>query len=103
MHVAAVLAEDPAALLPRTEARKLDRGQQLAVLTARQAWQDAGAPDVEPERLAVVIGTGTGGILTTLGQNAVFERSGARRLSPFAVPMLMPNGPAASVSMDLGA
>ncbi|MEW2139655.1 beta-ketoacyl-[acyl-carrier-protein] synthase family protein [Streptomyces sp. NPDC005409] len=103
VHVAAVLTEDPAALLPRTEARKLDRGQQLAVLTARQAWQDAGAPDVEPERLAVVIGTGTGGILTTLGQNAVFERSGARRLSPFAVPMLMPNGPAASVSMDLGA
>lgn len=51
----------------------------------------------------MVIGTGTGGVLTTLGQDDLFETSGARRLSPFAVPMLMPNGPAAWVSMDLGA
>ncbi len=58
---------------------------------------------MEPERLAVVIGTGTGGVLTTLGQDDLYERSGARRLSPFAVPMLMPNGPAAWVSMELGA
>lgn len=103
VHVAAGLTCDPAAMLPRVEARKLDRGEQLAILSAREAWQDAGAPEVEPERLAVVIGTGTGGVLTTLGQDDVFERSGARRLSPFAVPMLMPNGPAAWVSMDLGA
>ncbi|MCX5206548.1 beta-ketoacyl-[acyl-carrier-protein] synthase family protein [Streptomyces sp. NBC_00237] len=103
VRIAAGLTEDPAALLPRTEARKLDRGEQLALLGAREAWQDAGSPEVEPERLAVVIGTGTGGVLTTLGQDDVFERSGARRLSPFAVPMLMPNGPAAWVSMDLGA
>jgi 3-oxoacyl-[acyl-carrier-protein] synthase II len=75
----------------------------LALLGAREAWRDAGSPDVEPERLAVVIGTGTGGVLTTLGQDDVFEKSGARKLSPFAVPMLMPNGPAAWVSMDLGA
>ncbi|MEU7550870.1 beta-ketoacyl-[acyl-carrier-protein] synthase family protein [Streptomyces sp. NPDC044571] len=103
VHVAAGLPSDPAALLPRVEARKLDRGEQLAILSAREAWQDAGAPQVAPERLAVVIGTGTGGVLTTLGQDDLFERSGARRLSPFAVPMLMPNGPAAWVSMDLGA
>ncbi|MGD6756809.1 beta-ketoacyl-[acyl-carrier-protein] synthase family protein [Streptomyces sp. BH105] len=103
VHVAAGLTVDPASLLPRPEARKLDRGEQMALLSAREAWQDAGAPQVEPERLAVVIGTGTGGVLTTLGQDDVFERSGARRLSPFAVPMLMPNGPAAWVSMDLGA
>ncbi|MFF1556252.1 beta-ketoacyl-[acyl-carrier-protein] synthase family protein [Streptomyces sp. NPDC058279] len=103
VHVAAGLASDPAEKLPRVEARKLDRGEQLAILSAREAWQDAGAPEVEPERLAVVIGTGTGGVLTTLGQDDVFERSGPRRLSPFAVPMLMPNGPAAWVSMDLGA
>ncbi|MFZ3598286.1 beta-ketoacyl-[acyl-carrier-protein] synthase family protein [Streptomyces sp. BH104] len=103
VHVAAGLTVDPASLLPRPEARKLDRGEQMALLSAREAWQDAGAPQVEPERLAVVIGTGTGGVLTTLGQDDIFERSGARRLSPFAVPMLMPNGPAAWVSMDLGA
>ncbi|MFG2595364.1 beta-ketoacyl-[acyl-carrier-protein] synthase family protein [Streptomyces sp. NPDC048462] len=103
VHLAAGLTVDPASLLPRTEARKLDRGEQVAVLTAREAWQDAGAPQVEPERFAVVIGTGTGGILSTLGQDDIFERAGMRRLSPFAVPMLMPNGPAAWVSMDLGA
>ncbi|WP_326769255.1 beta-ketoacyl-[acyl-carrier-protein] synthase family protein [Streptomyces sp. NBC_01591] len=103
VHVAAGLTVDPAALLPRAEARKLDRGEQVAILSAREAWQDAGAPQVEPERFAVVIGTGTGGVLTTLGQDDVFERAGIRRLSPFTVPMLMPNGPAAWVSMDLGA
>ncbi|MFJ6698164.1 beta-ketoacyl-[acyl-carrier-protein] synthase family protein [Streptomyces sp. NPDC091272] len=103
VRIAAGLPEDPAALLPRPQARKLDRGEQMALLAAREAWQDAGAPEVEPERLAVVIGTGTGGVLTTLGQDDLFEESGARRLSPFAVPMLMPNGPAAWVSMDLGA
>ncbi|WP_369394244.1 beta-ketoacyl synthase [Streptomyces sp. CG1] len=103
VHVAAKLAVEPAALLPRVEARKLDRGEQLAMLSAREAWQDAGVPQVEPERLAVVIGTGTGGVLTTLGQDDIFEQNGIRRLSPFAVPMLMPNGPAACVSMDLGA
>ncbi|MGD6748020.1 beta-ketoacyl-[acyl-carrier-protein] synthase family protein [Streptomyces sp. BH106] len=101
--VAAGLTVDPASLLPRPEARKLDRGEQMALLSAREAWQDAGAPQVAPERLAVVIGTGTGGVLTTLGQDDVFEASGIRRLSPFTVPMLMANGPAAWVSMDLGA
>ncbi|MFD8826750.1 beta-ketoacyl-[acyl-carrier-protein] synthase family protein [Streptomyces sp. NPDC059605] len=103
VHVAAGLTVDPASLLPRTRARKLDRCEQIAVLSAREAWEDAGAPQVEPERLAVVIGTGTGGVITTLEQDDVFERTGARRLSPFAVPMLMPNGPAAWVGMDLGA
>ncbi|MFF1922252.1 beta-ketoacyl-[acyl-carrier-protein] synthase family protein [Streptomyces sp. NPDC058221] len=103
VHVAAWLTVDPASLLPRTEARKLDRGEQVAILSAREAWQDAGVPQVEPERLAVVIGTGTGGVLSTLAQDDVFERAGIRRMSPFTVPMLMPNGPAAWVSMDLGA
>jgi 3-oxoacyl-[acyl-carrier-protein] synthase II len=103
VRVAAPLTADPAAALPRPQARKLDRGEQMALLGAREAWRDAGTPRVEPERLAVVVGTGTGGVLTTLGQDDVFETAGARRLSPFAVPMLMPNGPAAWVSMDLGA
>ncbi|MCK7622277.1 beta-ketoacyl-[acyl-carrier-protein] synthase family protein [Streptomyces sp. RS10V-4] len=103
VHVAAALAGDPAAGLPRTEARKLDRVEQIALTASREAWRDAGAPEVDPVRFAVVIGTGTGGILTTLGQDDIFEASGPRRLSPFAVPMLMANGPAAWVSMDLGA
>ncbi|WKU48260.1 beta-ketoacyl-[acyl-carrier-protein] synthase family protein [Streptomyces sp. VNUA116] len=103
VRVAGAVAVDPLSLLERVEARKWDRCEQLAMIGAREAWRDAGEPEVEPERLAVVIGTGTGGILTTLGQDDVYERSGPRRLSPYAVPMLMPNGPAAWVSMELGA
>lgn len=103
VRVGAALPVDPASLLDRVEARRLDRCEQLALISSREAWRDAGTPEVEPERLAVVIGTGTGGVLTTLGQDDAFEKGGARRLSPYAVPMLMPNGPAAWVSMDLGA
>ncbi|WP_331446063.1 beta-ketoacyl-[acyl-carrier-protein] synthase family protein [Streptomyces xanthochromogenes] len=103
VRVAAGLAVDPLSLLTRVEARKLDRCEQIAMIASREAWRDAGTPEVAPERLAVVIGTGTGGVLTTLGQDDTFERGGARRLSPYAVPMLMPNGPAAWVSMELGA
>ncbi|MYT68714.1 MULTISPECIES: beta-ketoacyl-[acyl-carrier-protein] synthase family protein [unclassified Streptomyces] len=103
VHVAAPLAHEPTEELSRVEARTLDRVEQIALVAARQAWRDAGAPEADPVRIAVVIGTGTGGVLTTLGQDDVFERSGARKLSPHTVPMLMPNGPAARVSMDLGA
>ncbi|MEZ0068171.1 3-oxoacyl-[acyl-carrier-protein] synthase II [Streptacidiphilus sp. MAP12-20] len=103
VRIAARVAVDPADVLPRVEARKLDRCEQLALVTAREAWADAGAPAVDPERLAVVIGTGTGGAVSLLTQDDVLEQSGARKVSPFAIPMLMPNGPAAWVSIDLGA
>jgi 3-oxoacyl-[acyl-carrier-protein] synthase II len=89
--------------LDRVEARTLDRVQQLALVAAREAWTDAGAPDVEAERLAVVIGTGIGGALTLLEQNDVLREKGARRVSPHLIPMLMPNGPAATVGLELGA
>jgi 3-oxoacyl-[acyl-carrier-protein] synthase II len=58
---------------------------------------------VEPERLAVVIGTGIGGALTLLGQDNLLETVGMRKVSPLTIPMLMPNGPAAHVGLDLGA
>ncbi len=89
--------------LERVEARTLDRVQQVALVAAREAWADAGAPDVEPERLAVVIGSGIGGALTLLAQDEVLRTKGARRVSPHLVPMLMPNGPAATVGLELGA
>jgi 3-oxoacyl-[acyl-carrier-protein] synthase II len=89
--------------LERVEARTLDRVQQLALIAAREAWADAGSPDVDPERLAVVIGSGIGGALTILGQNEVLRTKGPRRVSPHLVPMLMPNGPAATVGLEVGA
>ncbi|WP_436790729.1 beta-ketoacyl-[acyl-carrier-protein] synthase family protein [Yinghuangia sp. YIM S10712] len=103
VRIAARLKVEPTTVLDRVAARRMDRCQQVAVVAAREAWRDAGAPDVAPERLAVVIGTGTGGALTMLAQDDVLEASGARRVSPHTVPMLMANGPAAHVSIDLGA
>ena len=89
--------------LDRVEARTLYRVQQLALVAAREAWADAGSPEVEPERLAVIVGSGIGGALTILGQADVLRESGPRRVSPHLVPMLMPNGPAATVGLELGA
>lgn len=89
--------------LDRVEARTLDRVQQLALVAAREAWADAGSPEVEPERLAVIVGSGIGGALTILGQADVLREFGPRRVSPHLVPMLMPNGPAATVGLELGA
>ncbi|SHE69790.1 beta-ketoacyl-[acyl-carrier-protein] synthase family protein [Streptoalloteichus hindustanus] len=103
VRLAAPLRVEPGTALDRVTARRMDRCEQIAMVSAREAWADAGRPEVEPERLAVVIGTGVGGVLTMLEQDDVLERSGPRRVSPHAVTMLMPNGPAAWVSLDLGA
>ncbi|MGH3950159.1 MAG: beta-ketoacyl-[acyl-carrier-protein] synthase family protein, partial [Pseudonocardiaceae bacterium] len=105
VRIAARLAVDPAEVLPRVEARRLDRCEQVAMIAARQAWQDAGfgADGVEPERLGVIIGTGIGGATTLLNQDDLLETSGLRKVSPLTVPMLMPNGPAAYVGLELKA
>ncbi|MFF2197268.1 beta-ketoacyl-[acyl-carrier-protein] synthase family protein [Streptomyces sp. NPDC058157] len=103
VRIAGRVRRDPAEVLDRVRARRLDRCEQFALVAAREAWADAGRPEVEPERLAVVIGTGTGGALTLLGQDDVLEASGVRKVSPHTVPMLMANGPAAWVSIELGA
>ena len=103
VRIAAPLAVEPTETLPRVEARRLDRCEQLALVSAREAWAHAGRPEVDPERLAVVIGTGTGGARSLLAQDDLLEQYGPRKVSPYTVPMLMPNGPAAWVSIDLGA
>ncbi|MBB3726951.1 beta-ketoacyl-ACP synthase II [Nonomuraea dietziae] len=100
---AGVAAVDPSEVLPRPEARRLDRSEQFALVAAREAWQHAGAPQVAPERLGVVVSSGIGGITTTLSAYDTFKEKGWNRLSPFTVPMLMPNGPAAWIGLDLGA
>jgi len=96
-------AVDPTDVLERPEARKLDRSQQLALIAGREAWADAGSPDVEPERLGVALASGIGGIVSLLEQNEVLKERGWTRVSPMSVPMLMPNGAAAWVGLDLGA
>ncbi|MEV0632409.1 beta-ketoacyl-ACP synthase II [Nonomuraea wenchangensis] len=103
VRFAGTAAVDPAEVLPRPEARRLDRSEQFALVAAREAWQDAGAPEVAPERLGVVVSSGIGGITTTLNAYDTYRERGWNRLSPFTVPMLMPNGPAAWIGLDLGA
>lgn len=85
------------------EQRRLDRVEQFALLAGREAWEDAGAPEVDPFRLAVTVGTGIGGLTTTLEQENIRLESGPRRVSPHTVTMLMSNGSAAWLSMDIGA
>ncbi|MFJ4779269.1 beta-ketoacyl-[acyl-carrier-protein] synthase family protein [Streptomyces sp. NPDC088762] len=103
VRIAGRLRREPGEVLDRVQARRMDRCEQIALVAAREAWQHAGRPEVDPERLAVVIGTATGGATTLLGQDDVLEASGVRKVSPHTVPMLMANGPAAHVSIDLGA
>jgi 3-oxoacyl-[acyl-carrier-protein] synthase II len=104
-QLVASLAEDPVEKLDRVRARRLDRSQQVAVVAGQEAWEHSGAGDagVDPLRIAVVFGTGIGGALTLLGQDDVLEQKGPKRVSPFTIPMLMPNGPAAAVGLAVGA
>ncbi len=101
--IAAPVATEPSELMDRVEMRKLDRSEQFALIASREAWRDAGEPKVANERLGVVIASGIGGVLTLLGAYDVLKEKGARQVSPHTVPMLMPNGPAAYVGIELGA
>jgi 3-oxoacyl-[acyl-carrier-protein] synthase II len=115
VRIAAQLAVEPSEVIDRVKMRRLDRSEAVALIAAHQAWKDAGlapatagasaavAAGIDPERLAVVLGSGIGGAQTLLSQDDILEQSGARRVSPHTVPMLMPNGPAAWVGLELGA
>jgi 3-oxoacyl-[acyl-carrier-protein] synthase II len=83
--------------------RRLDRVQQMALVAAREAWADAGTPEIDPERLGVCVTSGIGGIVTLLDQYDVLKERGPTRVSPHTVPMLMPNGPAAVVALEVTA
>ena len=102
-RIAGQLAMEPSEVLTKVETRRLDRSQQAAVIAAREAWQDAGAPTVEPERLGTVIGTGIGGVTSLLEAYDTLNERGWSRVSPHMVTMIMPNGPAAVVGLEIGA
>jgi 3-oxoacyl-[acyl-carrier-protein] synthase II len=105
VRIAAELLVEPSEVLERVKLRRLDRSEAIALIAAHQAWADAGLADagLDPERLAVSVGSGIGGAQTLLAQDDILESSGPRRVSPHTVPMLMPNGPAAWVGLELGA
>lgn len=90
-------------VLTPQEAKRLDPSSQFALIAAREAWADAGSPEVQPERLAVEYATGIGGVWTLLDAFDTLKERGPRRVLPMTVPMLMPNGPAAAIGMDIAA
>jgi 3-oxoacyl-[acyl-carrier-protein] synthase II len=105
VRIAGQIAVEPSEVLPRVEARRLDRSAQFAMVAAREAWSDAGLADteVDGDRLGVVCATGIGGVTTLLANYDALREQGPRRVSPLAVPMLMANSPAAQVGLHLGA
>ena len=104
-RIAARVAVEPDQVLDRVKARRLDRSGQLALVAAQEAWADSGLAEsgVEPERVAVAVASGIGGVTTLLGNYDALLEKGPRRVSPLAIPMLMPNGPAAAIGLTIGA
>ncbi len=118
VRIAAQIAVEPSEIIPRPQARRLDRSAQFALIAAQEAWADAGftgkagetetsaataAGNVDPDRLGTVVASGIGGVTTLLDQYDVLKEKGVRRVSPHTVPMLMPNGPSANVGLLVGA
>nr|WP_203730210.1 beta-ketoacyl-ACP synthase II [Streptomyces sp. SID12501] len=112
VRIAAQIAVEPSEIIPRPQARRLDRSAQFALIAAKEAWADAGFTDragegedpaVDPDRLGAVIASGIGGVTTLLDQYDVMKEKGVRRVSPHTVPMLMPNSPSANVGLLVGA
>ena len=95
VHLRRTIAPQPVEVLTRVEIRRLDPSAQYALIAAREAWADAGTPEVDRERLGVAIASGIGGVWTLLDQWDILREKGPRRVFPLTVPMLMPNGPAA--------
>ncbi|MBA3309414.1 MAG: beta-ketoacyl-ACP synthase II [Nocardioidaceae bacterium] len=104
-RVAATIAVEPGEVLDRVKARRLDRSGQFALVAALEAWRDSGLDDgdLDSQRLGVAVASGIGGIITLLSNYDRLNEHGPRRVSPLAIPMLMPNSAAANVGLALGA
>lgn len=103
VKIAGQITADLSEYLSTREMKRMDRCGQLALVAAREAWTQAGSPEVDPERFAVVIGSAYGGLGSTIEQDRTLNQSGPRKVSPHTLTRLMANGPAAWVSIDLGA
>ncbi len=109
-QIAAEVVVEPTEVLERVKARRLDRSGQFALVAALEAWRDSGlATDegegsrIDPERVGVACASGIGGVQTLLANYDQLITKGPRRVSPLAIPMLMPNSPAANIGLTVGA
>lgn len=103
VHFAAEAAVRPETVLERPVAKRLDPSGQFALVSALEAWKDAGEPEVDPERLGVDYATGIGGLWTLLDAWDTLREKGPRRVMPMTVPMLMPNSASGNLSIHFGA
>ena len=103
VHFAAEVVVEPSEVMKPVELRRLDRSEQFALIASREAFADAGNPELDLERLGVVIASGIGGVTSLLEQYRILMEKGARLVSPHTVPMIMPNGPAANVGLEFKA
>ncbi len=105
VKIAAMAAVEPTEVLERVKARRLDRSTQFAMVAAMEAWKDAGFDESgpDPERIGIALPSGIGGVQTLLSNYDALKEKGYRRVSPLAVPMLMPNAPAANVGLYVNA
>ncbi|GAA2584768.1 beta-ketoacyl-[acyl-carrier-protein] synthase family protein [Actinomadura fulvescens] len=118
VRFAAQLAVDPSEVMPKQALRRLDRCQAIALIAAKEAWANAGLKPrtkkgyeegaegfeiTDGDRLGVVVSTGIGGLHSALTSYEVEKEKGWTRVSPFTVPMLMPNGSAGHVGIEYGA
>ncbi|GEP34291.1 3-oxoacyl-[acyl-carrier-protein] synthase 2 [Nocardioides szechwanensis] len=109
VKIAGRVAVEPTEVLERVKARRLDRSSQFAMVAAMEAWRDAGLEgsvqdgSVDGDRVGVAMASGIGGVNTLLANYDILKEKGPRRVSPLAVPMLMPNAPAANISLYVGA
>ena len=110
VKIAAYAAQDPSEVIDRVKARRLDRSTQLALIAAQEAWQDAGldwdadeGSQVDSRRLIVSLASGIGGLHSLLNNWDAHRDKGYRRVSPFTIPMLMANAPAANVGLQVHA
>ncbi|EFF93066.1 3-oxoacyl-(acyl-carrier-protein) synthase II, partial [Streptomyces sp. e14] len=108
VRTAGVVPVDPAELLPRAAARRMNRSAQFAVLAAREAWNDAGFAEggtresgLDPERVGVSLGAILGDASVLVGGDRKLREKGPRAVSPLTTPMTVPSQAASQVSLDL--
>ncbi|MEV6557271.1 KasA/KasB family beta-ketoacyl-ACP synthase [Nocardia sp. NPDC051756] len=103
INIGAPFKSDPTAELDRIKKRRMSYVQQVAYVMGKRIWDTLGAPEVDQDRLGISIGTGVGGAEVIVDSNDILRDRGYRKVSPFAIPMAMPNGPAAVLGLELGA
>ncbi|MFD4256501.1 beta-ketoacyl-[acyl-carrier-protein] synthase family protein [Streptomyces sp. NPDC058534] len=108
VRIAGTVSADPAEVLPRTQARRMNRAAQFAVMAAREAWQDAGLPEggtraggLDPDRVGVSLGSIIGGAPVLVAGDRRLRDRGARSVPPLTAPMTVPSQAASQVSLDL--